>query len=60
MLFVVVRSSARESGVYDQSRYWVDVRYLSSSDILDGVFHQKAKAPVGISGYLERGSGGIA
>jgi hypothetical protein len=34
MRFVVERRSSRESGVKDQRRYWVDVRYLSSSDIL--------------------------
>jgi hypothetical protein len=31
---VVERRASRESGVKDQRRYWVDVRYLSSSDIL--------------------------
>lgn len=32
--FVVVRRERREEGVKDQRRYWVDVRYLSSSDMV--------------------------
>lgn len=31
--FVIVRRSRRAAGVKDQSRYWLDVRYRSSSDI---------------------------
>jgi hypothetical protein len=32
--FVADRSAARDSGVYDHTRYCVEVRYLSSSFIL--------------------------
>ena len=37
MRFVVSRRAWREEGVNDQRRNWVEVRYLSSSDILNCV-----------------------
>jgi hypothetical protein len=36
--FVVDRNAASDSGVYDHSRYCVEVRYLSSSFILPRVY----------------------
>jgi hypothetical protein len=51
--FVVVRRERREEGVKDQRRYWVDVRYRSSSDMV-GYIEEKLRGGIFIVG-LERG-----